>query len=356
MSNIESIKEYFKNAQHVKVFGCESNLDNFDMNTLYRDNYNESYQVIHKTNHRHRLVLFSDENGYSEITSYKKPIRTNKLTELEKRVEVLENKVNLKKIADMPENPELKPLVRDKKDSYKTFKDAINANKILLPRLDDVVKLAEELKNYNPTYFGLDFGFGDSKSVIFEGGRYTGKNHFLNEMYKLQSRIEELEAENKAILAGNHPIKLQVGKWYKGTFTDNSDPVNHSVFCYTKTKHDTVYGYGFDYKGKYHNETDFTHYPLNNNFRLATESEVFEALKNEIKKRYKVGEYFKSLQSSWNYVQYLDNSKLDFDHFNSDEIIYHLGYVIYEKGKFAEIIDVLSKSEAEKQLGKKIID
>ncbi len=108
----DQIIDHFASAKTVKIYGCESAIDNFDKHSLYFDISESSWMLIHKTNHRHRLVLFDKKEGFAEITShYKLDIkipRSTRISKLEKRMEVLENRVDIIKIANMPDNNDLK--------------------------------------------------------------------------------------------------------------------------------------------------------------------------------------------------------------------------------------------------------
>lgn len=285
-----------------------------------------------------------------------KPIRTNKLTELEKRVEVLEAKVDLKKISDMPKNDalwgdDIKPLLRDKKSSYEAFKEAFEQNKILLPNLYDSIKLSGEFKNYRrPISYGIDFGFVNDRSVIFKGGRNAGKNYFLNEMYKLQSRIEELEAENKAILAGNL-IKIQVGKWYVSKKNDFIVFIKELKRIDSKYESDgfyhQIYYYGI-VRGAWKHDY-FANKDYEKNMLAATESEVFESLKNEaVKRGYKDNMFIKRE----NFEEFKGDSKtsdknsfIDWRYWELTNSLECFGTVVFEKGKWAEIQETLKRSE-----------
>lgn len=68
-------------------------------------------------------------------------------------------------------------------------------------------------------------------------------------------------------------VKLEVGKWYKST-------TSKSFVFVKKILGDEVFGYGFDYTGKYHNDNIGWTISIEE-FRKATPEEVTEALKKE---------------------------------------------------------------------------
>lgn len=95
--------------------------------------------------------------------------------------------------------------------AHDAFMKAIKEGKIQLPKTIDVI---EELKNYKPLNFGIDFGFGLDRTVFYESGARSGKNaaatnllidhlhRHRKENNDLKMKNEELEAEIKHILAG----------------------------------------------------------------------------------------------------------------------------------------------------------
>jgi hypothetical protein len=147
-------------------------------------------------------------------------------------------------------------------------------------------------------------------------------------------------------------VKLEVGKWYKSTYTDNTDPVNKSIIFIDSLYVNKVNGYGFDYKGiwfdkKYNCGTVGYHWSL------ATEQEVFEALKNEAVKRgfnSDIPIHIKS-RNAYSYLAKPSNS----DFFFKNNCLYLWEIKIFNKGIWAEIIPTLTKKEAEEKLNCKIV-
>lgn len=186
----------------------------------------------------------------------KKP-RPNRLEELEKRLHILELKVDSKKISEMPDNPyksvfDTYPLIDIENGVFDTSWLGKEAHELKNPNFG--IKVPEYLKNLENVKFGIDFG-GDyheiSKTIDFnapipdytKGGKFKGEGKIINdnwlekinnafdEMDKnpnieiniLKLRIEELEAENKVILGGgqsklekeNEELKKELSEYKK---------------------------------------------------------------------------------------------------------------------------------------------
>jgi len=146
--------------------------------------------------------------------------------------------------------------------------------------------------------------------------------------------------------------ELQSGKWYVGYHY-----ADRFLACITLTDeietHDK--GYGFNKYG-WCPELSFLK-TFDYGFEEATEQEVFEALKNEAVKRYKIGNHVKSFFHKGNPI--LEIKELDFGLNNQKGIncigTTYLMPVVFENGQWAEIIPVITKQEAEALLSKKIV-
>lgn len=149
----------------------------------------------------------------------------------------------------------------------------------------------------------------------------------------------------------NYPeaFEVEVGKWYK---SGTKAIFNHQ---------ENLKSYGF-LNGKYLDNNWGTKAEYWDAFPVeATEAEVFEALKNEAVKRYRNASCIplnKHLFSDYrNEFNIPDFSK--YCEFESGKFWVDFGEwnaVIFENGKWAEIIPTITRAEAEKQLNKKIID
>lgn len=146
---------------------------------------------------------------------------------------------------------------------------------------------------------------------------------------------------------------LEVGKWYKYNAHGLSFfyVTKISFFYVTKIEGKKVFAYGFNYKGVWRYDSEW--FEIDNYIpeilEIATESEVFEALKNEAVRRGFVGNYFESVELKD--ITYCCNSYFTFNH----GILYSNGSSIFCRGKWAEILETISKQDAEKLLNKKII-
>lgn len=91
---LEEVYKYFENAKTIRVGNVE-----FERKGDIYFSSGSFYQT------ENRYCMWHPFNGYSLIVEAKKPIRTNKLTELEKRVEVLEMINKLGQVASGTEKP-----------------------------------------------------------------------------------------------------------------------------------------------------------------------------------------------------------------------------------------------------------
>ena len=146
---------------------------------------------------------------------------------------------------------------------------------------------------------------------------------------------------------------LKVGDWVK--------TVNGAIFRIQKkkVKLDTTnmfYGYGF---GAFKNVWDENYYAHEGLCTLATDKEVEEALIKEAKRRgFKKGVRVDKVNLS---DDYNPNNELKEDTINTNELLSH-GYLwvssilIYDDGKWATIVETITKEQAEKELGKTILN
>ena len=152
-------------------------------------------------------------------------------------------------------------------------------------------------------------------------------------------------------------LKLESGKWYVGYHYADRFLVCLNLTDELET-HDL--GYGFNKSNGWTNDLSFLK-TFDYGFELATEKEVYEALKNEALKRgFVEGVYF--LGSAGN----LKNTPVRLGGFKyacntsgfSDCNIglYYSDSWIFNAGKWATLVKTKTKSEAEKELNCKIID
>ena len=138
---------------------------------------------------------------------------------------------------------------------------------------------------------------------------------------------------------------LEVGKWYKY----NKGGFNW-LMCFQSNKEDV--NYGFNTSGTWGNSysiraTEWT---------PATDKEVEEALIKEAKKRgFKEGVNYIAVGEEAGVTSNLGSGKFRYGVGDKDALCI-CGYLrIYYKGKWATIINTITKAEAEKELGKTII-
>lgn len=140
--------------------------------------------------------------------------------------------------------------------------------------------------------------------------------------------------------------QLKIGTWYKklnfGSF----------MFCFNG-KMEFYSQYGFNYDGVWKENLGIDEKEINS-YVEATEQEVFEALKNEaVKRGYKLGVLIKNAYGE-ELISKDVYSSYDYKLHQKGYFLYE-GFVLFESGKWAEIIPTITLSEAEQQLKKKII-
>ena len=120
--------------------------------------------------------------------------------------------------------------------------------------------------------------------------------------------------------------KLEVGKWYKDNFGEG-------LYFITEIQEHYFYYYGFNYSFNY-KEKDY--YAIKNcDLVLATEKEVFNALKKEAEKRYKLGQTVRCLKDGE--IETINQIDYDF-YFDYSRLWINEDCKIFDNGKWAEII------------------
>ena len=136
---------------------------------------------------------------------------------------------------------------------------------------------------------------------------------------------------------------LEVGKWYKSKI---------AVFRVTSLAPLKSYGV---YSGKWGNEfyTDVT-----TRSRPATDKEVEQALIKEAKKRgFKEGVKYKNRLDSFGFINdscWEFNGKSNYLGQRGNKV--NSLHFIFDEGKWAEIVETITKEQAEKELGKTILN
>lgn len=148
---------------------------------------------------------------------------------------------------------------------------------------------------------------------------------------------------------------FEVGKWYKsGLVLLNFERHQESDR--------SLIGYGFDTEGYWMNANNSGW--LREEWEEATEAEVFEALKNEaVKRGFVVGCYTQGLIDERLADKELSKVNGSFSLHEEGKILkvevsgdFFVKRNIFKEGVWAEVIPIITKSEAEKLLNKKIVD
>lgn len=145
---------------------------------------------------------------------------------------------------------------------------------------------------------------------------------------------------------------LEIGKWYK----DKSSEYK-GLICIVEYngENEGVTAYGFGWNSGEFKETHSNWVPSKNSKKdliEASEQEVFEALKNEaIKRGFDHGVYFivpnsKTISICQN--QLMLNER-------NNQILYFGDYSIFHNGVWGDILETITKQEAEALLNKKIV-
>lgn len=162
--------------------------------------------------------------------------------------------------------------------------------------------------------------------------------------------ISSIETEPKYVITKD---KVELPKdftgWCKTTEEGNDDWLAYFYKGIIK--------YGFYSNGNWFKEGNWeiTEFEIE-----ATPEEVTEALINEAVKRYKVGDYISPLSNFYYCTNDLKIYNIEFEYCNSSKSLYFIsknGFCIgvFKNGVWAEIIPTITKEDAEKELGKKIV-
>lgn len=159
-----------------------------------------------------------------------------------------------------------------------------------------------------------------------------------------KKQIKELDKGNVTVRELFPDVfKEKFTGWAKDSYDDND-----SWMMYFKND---VLKYGIDSNNNWFTKNENYLYTKDKDNRPATEEEVFEGLKNYA---VKIG--------LWNSNSFVDCIDGDFwdgtDNYNEQfahGMLWSKYSCIFNNGQWAEIIETITKEEAEKQLGKKIV-
>lgn len=218
----------------------------------------------------------------------------------------------------------------------------------------------------DPNKIGVEYGF----TVLYLSGKTQITEYQFKELLTKHKTMKEFKITEEQIKEVYFGGGLILKQWFPEVFETkfkNGDWIYcfeeeaEALVCITDLKNTQAYGFTITPKGYfYRNETESSGWTFNSNpetWRLATEEEVFEALKNEaIKRGFKNGCYyinttgyeFKADYDAKCYFNYDDERGFTLDCGDGQGFVF--GY-----GKWAKIIPTLTKEEAEKKLNVKII-
>lgn len=152
-------------------------------------------------------------------------------------------------------------------------------------------------------------------------------------------------------------VKLEAGKWYKNNI------LGGSLFYVTEfeSNYKNAKGYGFENGEWYDKYIDNAYYwDCEEGFQEAKEQEVFEALKNEAEKRYIKGSFVGDFLQ-WNHGtihEMFSSNQISDEEYRLCFKYNHLfkgNLMVFSDGVWIKTIPTIALSEAEQQLGKKII-
>ena len=142
---------------------------------------------------------------------------------------------------------------------------------------------------------------------------------------------------------------LVVGEWYKRK-------EDSRLWFVTHIKNGCSYGYGFDYSGYWADESKGFNFSLELN--KATDKQAEQALIKEAKKIGYKNVKISNLESIGNML--LNHHSLissDRYYYNvSENALWFMGRLIFWNGKWAKIVETITKEQAEKELGKTILN
>lgn len=173
---------------------------------------------------------------------------------------------------------------------------------------------------------------GFAEIISYKTKEYTVDETFIKDAYN--SACEPLKTKIKDKFPDVFKSELEVGKWYKRES-------ENAIFCFNGKKDDNGYacGYGFV-------DSDFIENDPNDgwgtqnqdDFILATESEIKEAIKSECIKLGLVAGVKIETPDKIN-KQWLKNSGADYTWFPKENFMTYYGWKVFDNGKFATIIN-----------------
>jgi hypothetical protein len=170
----------------------------------------------------------------------------------------------------------------------------------------------------------------------------------MNELEKLKAEcIDYINAKFSEVKP-----KIEVGKWYKNTCNGYSN-----IYCYQGKGKDH---YGFDLIKNWINYYGNMYIDSSPSEQiLATESEIFEALKTECLKRFKVGDRVQpNFYGNLDKIQTIKSTNFKYNSYDDSiqingSTVCGCALIVYHKGKFANVIE--SKQTIESTTGNVLV-
>lgn len=236
------------------------------------------------------------------------------------------------------------------KEQFEAIKPYINKEGLHLKHISEDFDRADYLCN---------FAWGEKETISnFTTSNYKNFNREVHETWNERiflnacgiEKKEHFEITKETIIKYKmkdefpevFDVKLDVGKWYKND--------QNAIFFTCNVNDKKPYGYGIAAEKVFVEDDNFAAWSVSG-IELATEQEVFEALKNEaVKRGFVDGSYIK-LEDYEGFCRKNEDSK----YFTKHNCFDFLGRTVFDNGIWAKIIPTKTKEEAEKLLGVKII-
>jgi len=165
----------------------------------------------------------------------------------------------------------------------------------------------------------------------------------------------EITKEQIIELSIQNNIEIKLKRWFPDAFktkftgwAKDIHEMNEDWIAYYKND---ILKYGINANGDWFESKSNANYNECESNREATEQEIKTALINEAKKRGLIdGSYIKSTTGDCGLVN--DGNWI---YAKNSNCLFYAGFILFDNGKWAEIIETITKEEAEKLLNKKII-
>lgn len=345
--SLEEVKEYFKDAETVKdpISNEVINLSDYHIyeKGRFKDTKNDIY-INHKLKVYDRKCLYCSDAGYAKILTYKKP--------------------SFRPIA-MKCNQEQFDAVKWKLRDYRTgYIDNFNE----YPYLTNYLQHGNQISNSTEFYAKNNTEkhelhetwnekvFLEACGIEIEEPKeetFVITKEQILEFHKhgtFETKQQAVSWFPSAFVEDKKELVLESGKWYKR-------PHNKALFCIVGNPENEPFEvYGFDIGGNWmepNKITDKKVQTFKDNEVEATPEEVKEALTKEAVKRGYVGKHLYITNGKTQCE--LEEASGTFHLTFTSNLFFYQGATIFNNGVWAEIIPIITKSEAEQKLNCKII-